>query len=77
MSGESFESLLYTITSSTVQKIIEQTGWDEDLAVERFMSSKVYSFLEQEESKVWQYSSAMLAELFMNEREGHLVFPEV
>ena len=37
----------------------------------------VTSSYEQAKSKVWQYSSAMLAELFMDEREGHLVFPEV
>ena len=47
------------------------------MAMERFTGSKVYSFLEKEESKVWQYSATMLAELFDDERAGILVFPEV
>jgi hypothetical protein len=45
--------------------------------MERFTESKLYSFLEREESKVWQYSATMLAELFEDERAGKLVFPEV
>ena len=65
------------IENARCLRIIEQTGWDEDFAMERFMSSRVYALLEKEESKVWQYSSVMLAELFTDEREGHLTFPEV
>ncbi len=75
--AKEFESLLYIITSNTIQKIIDQTGWDEDYAMERFLKSKVYFFLEQEESKVWHYSTSMLADFFMDERSGNLVFPEV
>ena len=39
--------------------------------------SKLYTYLEREETKVWQYSSLMLAELFNEERSGRLVLPEV
>ena len=56
---------------------MENNGWSENVAMERFTGSKVYSFLEKEESKVWQYSATMLAELFDDERAGILVFPEV
>ena len=35
------------------------------------------TYLEKEETKVWQYSSLMLAELFNEERSGRLVLPEV
>ena len=45
--------------------------------IERFTNSKLYSYLEKEETKVWQYSAFMLAELFNEERSGRLTLPEV
>lgn len=77
MNERSFETLLYSITANTVAKIIEMNGWSENEAMERFTSSKLYSFLEREETKVWQYSKVMLAELFNEERAGRLSLPEV
>ena len=53
MSEKEFESLLYTITANTVNLIMQQTGWNEDTAMERFVRSKVYAQLEREETKVW------------------------
>ena len=77
MNERSYETLLYSITSSVVNRLIEMNNWSEDEALERFTSSKLYTFLEREETKVWQYSSLMLAELFNEERSGRLVLPEV
>jgi hypothetical protein len=77
MNERSFETLLYSITANTIAKIMETNGWNENETMERFTESKLYSFLEKEESKVWQYSATMLAELFEDERAGNLVFPEV
>ena len=76
MNEKEFESLLYTITVNTVNLIMQQTGWNEDTAMERFVRSKVYAKLEREETKVWHYSATMLAQLFDNERTGNLVWPE-
>ena len=58
-------------------KIMELNDWSENEAIERFTSSKLYSYLEKEETKVWQYSSLMLAQLFNEERAGRLSLPEV
>ena len=77
MNSRSFETLLYGITANVVAKIMELNGWAEDEAMERFTQSKLYTFLEKEETKVWQYSSLMLAKLFNEERAGRLVLPEV
>ena len=77
MSDRSFEILLYTITASTVAKIMEINNWSEDVALERFVQSKLYSYLENEETKVWQYSTFMLSQLFNEERAGRLILPEV
>lgn len=77
MNERSYETLLYSITASVVNKLVEMNNWSEDEALERFTSSKLYTYLEREETKVWQYSSLMLAELFNEERSGRLVLPEV
>ena len=77
MNERSYETLLYSITSSVVNRLIEMKNWSEDEALERFISSKLYTYLEREETKVWQYSSLMLAELFNEERSGRIVLPEV
>ena len=77
MNERSYETLLYGITASVVAKIMELNNWSENEAMERFTSSKLYSYLEREETKVWQYSSLMLAQLFNEERTGRLSLPEV
>jgi phosphoribosyl-AMP cyclohydrolase len=77
MNNRSYETLLYSITASVTNRLVEMNNWSEDEALERFTSSKLYTFLEREETKVWQYSSLMLAELFNEERSGRLVLPEV
>lgn len=77
MNERSYETLLYGITANTVSKIMELNNWSEDVAFERFTNSKIYAYLEKEETKVWQYSSLMLAQLFQEERGGRLVLPEV
>lgn len=77
MNERSYETLLYGITANVVAKIMELNGWKENEAMERFTSSKLYTYLEREETKVWQYSTLMLAQLFNEERAGRLVLPEV
>lgn len=77
MSNNEFEDLLYTITANVVDLIMKKTGWNEDVALDRFVRSKIYSLLEREETKVWHYSATMIAQLFEDERSGNLVLPEV
>ena len=77
MTEKDFEIMLYGITANVVAKIMELNNWTEDVAMERFAQSKVYSYLEREETKVWHYSSLMLAQLFNEERAGKVALPEV
>lgn len=77
MNERSYETLLYSITANTVAKIMELNKWTENEAMERFTNSKLYSYLENEKTKVWQYSALMLAQLFNDERAGILALPEV
>lgn len=77
MNNKSYETLLYSITSNVFLKLMELKGIDEDTALELFTSSKLYSYLEKEETKVWQYSAYMLATLLIDELNGNLTLPEV
>lgn len=77
MNERSYETLLYSITANVVARIIELNGWSENEAIERFTASKLYSYLEKEETKVWQYSAYMIAKLFNEERSGSLRLPSV
>jgi hypothetical protein len=77
MTEKDFEIMLYGITANVIVKIMELNNWSEDVAMERFAQSKVYSYLEREETKVWHYSSLMLAQLFNEERAGKFSLPEV
>ena len=77
MTEKDFEIMLYGITANVIVKIMELNNWTEDVAMERFAQSKVYSYLEREETKVWHYSSLMLAQLFNEERAGKFSLPEV
>lgn len=77
MTEKDFEIMLYGITANVIAKIMELNNWAEDVAMELFVQSKVYSYLEREETKVWHYSSLMLAQLFNEERAGKLSLPEV
>ena len=77
MNERSYETLLYRITANVAAKIMELNDWSEDEAIERFTKSKLYSYLEKEETKVWQYSTLMLVRLFNEERAGMFSLPEV
>ena len=77
MTEKDFEIMLYGITANVIAKIMELNNWSEDVAMERFAQSKIYSYLEREETKVWHYSSLMLAQLFNEEQAGKFSLPEV
>ena len=77
MNERSYEILLYKITANVILKIMELNKWSENETIERFMSSKLYSLLEEENTKMWHYSSLMLAQLFVDEQNGKLSLPEV
>ena len=77
MNKEQFENLLSTIVTKTVTLIMKKNNWNEEKAIYRFVTSKVYSLLEQEETKVWHLSAWLLAALFEDERSGNLVWPQV
>jgi hypothetical protein len=72
-----FETVLQTISTGLIDKIMSDSGLNEDEAIEKLYSSALYSMLEEEETKVWHYSVFMLHELYKSEASsGKLTLPE-
>ncbi|MCL2391841.1 MAG: hypothetical protein FWC66_04435 [Oscillospiraceae bacterium] len=77
MEHNQFELVLQTISTGLVAKIIEETKLDEDIAIEKLYSSKLYSAIEKEETKVWHHSVTKLYEIWCEEMNtGQLVLPK-
>lgn len=52
MNERSYETLLYSITYSVVKRLITMYNWTEDEALERFTTSKLYTYLERKECDI-------------------------
>lgn len=77
MDPAKFECVLPNLAAETVKLIMERYGWDENTAISRFMGSEVYDRLQDESTKVWHFSPYGLSDLFEEERNGRLEWPEV
>ena len=77
MDKEKFEALLPLIIAALMQKIIEQKKISHNEAFSRLYGSKLYSFLDNEQTKVWHYSAEKLFQLFEEEMStGKIELPE-
>ena len=78
MSKEEFTAIMPYISADLVGLIARKNNMSEEDAVLKLYNSKLYAILEQEETKVWQYSTEMLYSLFEQEEEtGKVEFPDV
>ena len=58
--------------------IAKKKNISENDAITKLYNSKLYATLEQEDTKVWQYSTDMLYLLFeQEEKTGKIEFPDV
>ena len=70
-------ALLPGITSAVVDLISARDGMTEDEAIRSLYSSELYQNLENEETKVWQFSTETLYSLYRQEkRYGKIEYPE-
>lgn len=77
MEKNRLESLLILIVPQVIQWIVEKSTMDEIEAAEAFYRSRVYSLLEEEETKMWHLSPLTLYHMFEEERKtGEITFPE-
>ena len=73
-----FRNLLPLISIDLVSYIVEMEHISGEEAIKELYSSKLYEALEEEETKVWQYSTPMLYTLFLQEKQiGNIEYPDV
>ena len=78
MNQEQFVAIMPYISTDLASMIAEKQNMSEEDAVKKLYSSKLYAMLEQEETKVWHYSTPMLYSLFeQEEQNGNIQFPDV
>ena len=77
MNKEKFQTLLPIFVSALIKKIIEQKNIPADEALSRLYNSKLYILLDNEQTKVWHYSTEKLYDLFEEEMNtGKFELPE-
>ncbi len=77
MEQRKFEAMLVLIVPKIIGLIVENYGIDEVSASKRFYESKVYSLLEEEETKLWHLSPLLLFNMYdEEEKTGNITFPE-
>lgn len=77
MEQEKFEAVLVVLVPQIVLLITENYNYDEITASKEFYDSKVYEFLEKEETKLWHLSPLTLFNMFDEEKKiGEFTFPE-
>jgi len=78
MDKSKFDAVFPIICSALAEKIVVELNLSDTDAVTELYSSPLYEMLEQEETKVWQYSTEKLFELFLEGKNfGKINFPQV
>ena len=77
MEKQKFEAMLMLLVPQVIHLITENYPYDEVSATKEFYDSEVYSFLEQEDTKLWHLSALTLFHMFDEEKKtGKITFPE-
>ncbi|WP_432409229.1 hypothetical protein [Wukongibacter sp. M2B1] len=78
MDKSKFDAVFSIISATLVERIATELNLSDKEAIIELYSSHLYEFLEQEETKLWQYSTEKLLEMFLEERNnGNIRFPQV
>ena len=78
MGQEQVATIMPYISADLVGMIAKKKNISETDAITKLYNSKLYATLEQEDTKVWQYSTDMLYLLFeQEEKTGKIEFPDV
>ena len=77
MNKEKFAALLPIFVTDLIEKIIERKNVSQDEAITQLYYSKLYFLLENEQTKIWHYSTEKLFQLFQEEiHTGKFELPE-
>lgn len=78
MDKERFDAVFPVLCADVISKISSELQLNTKETINLLYASRLYEKLEQEETKIWHYSTEKLFELFMQERNcGFINFPEV
>lgn len=78
MSQEQFIAIMPYISADLIAMIVRKLGISETDAISRLYNSQLYAALEQEDTKLWHYSTEMLFSLLEQEdRTGSICYPDV
>lgn len=78
MVQEQFQAIMPIISADLLNLIISKRNIQEEDAILLLYNSKLYAALENEETKVWQYSTPMLYSLLEHELiTGEIQYPDV
>ncbi len=78
MSKEQFAAIMPYISADLVAMIAEKQNISDEDAIKKLYGSELYAALENEETKLWQYSTQMLYSLFEQESShGKIEYPDV
>ena len=77
MADKKFEAILTLLVPQIINLVCENYPMDEMEASREFDESKVYSLLEQEDTKLWHFSPLTLFNMYDEEkRTGDFQIPE-
>lgn len=77
MDKAKFAAILPFICADLADMISAEEGISEEDAISRLYSSELYARLETEETKLWQYSTPMLYQLYKSSiATGRLQYPD-
>jgi hypothetical protein len=77
MNSDKFTVILQLVVPQIIDLIVRNTDNNQISETDRFYKSKVYSLLEDEETKLWQLSPLTLYNMYTEERRtGKITFPE-
>ena len=77
MADKKFEAILTLLVPQIINLVCENYPMDEMEASREFCESKVYSLLEQEDTKLWHFSPLTLFNMYDEEkRTGDFQIPE-
>lgn len=78
MEKEKFHALIPVISTDIIRMIATKYGIPDKEAIKLLYESTLYTALEKEETKLWQYSTPMLYSLLEQEwRDGTIAYPDV
>lgn len=78
MDKSKFDVIFPVICADLAEKLKAELNLSEKDAITQLYSSYLYGKLEKEETKVWQYSTSKLFEMFLEEKNtGKIIFPEI